>query len=97
MSQSICIIAHDEHSVTLKTSSGREFRVEYPVDAFTKFNTYRSQSYGFEVAIGDYLYVSYKEAPDKNSTSVPAGHMFMSGIVMQDSPKGQKQISAQKY
>jgi len=62
----------DGKQIVIKSSSGRLFTINFPIDAVAHFNTTRSRHYNnIKVAKNDMLFVTYFEPSSKKSLDIP--------------------------
>lgn len=77
------ITAHNGKSIAVKTSSGRTFTIEFPVDPIETFNTQRSSNYqNMLVTTGDMIYAWYSEKIDQADTTVRSSQMYRSNLII---------------
>jgi hypothetical protein len=93
------ISASSGAQLTLTTTLGTTFTVNFPVDPLTTFNTQRSQYYqNMTIGLGDTIYVWYTESQGQSSTSIRADQLFRSSLILRDSNlKANPDAALQKY
>lgn len=83
------VMAYDDQSITLRTTSGRQVTVYTPWNLIGRFNTQRSSDYGFTIGEGDTLTVGYGQVTGKsNDTEVPFERLVWINVLMEANSKG---------
>jgi type II secretory pathway pseudopilin PulG len=65
------LVSSTDNTLTLSTTSGRTFRITYPLDSIAWWNDKRSPHYqNYKVGTGDTFMVMYGEPPATSSTDI---------------------------
>lgn len=75
----------DGKTVSVKSSSGRTFVVQFPIDAVAEFNTSRSPNYqNIKVVVGDMLHIDYSKVSGADEMTIMAKELSRSSLLLTD-------------
>ncbi len=68
-------------SIVIKSSSGRIFTVNFPINAASNFDSVRDD---YTVEVGDMLYVAYNESPGSSSLTIEPSQLQRSVLLLNE-------------